>query len=63
MTVDDLRRTLDGVPGHYRIWITVAGDEIPARFITQDRNTIRLCSPHVERIKSETVIYDEEPAA
>ena len=62
MTVDDLRRTLEDIPGHYRIWITVIGDEIPAGLVTQDRNTIRVCAVGVDRVKNESILYDEAPA-
>lgn len=61
MTVDDLRRTLEDIPGHYRIWITVIDDETPAGLVTQDRNTIRVCAVGVDRLENESILYDEAP--
>jgi hypothetical protein len=59
MTVDDLRRALEGVPGHYRIWISYIGDEVVAGLVTQERTNIRICDKDVDRVKNESVLYEE----
>ena len=60
MTVDDLRRTLEDIPGHYRVWISYIGDEVVAGLVTQERTNIRICDKDVDRVETEHVLYDDD---
>ena len=60
MTVDDLRRTLEDIPGYYRVWISYIGDEVVAGLVTQERTNIRICDKDVDRVETEHVLYDDD---
>ena len=57
LDVEGLRAALDGIPGHYTIWLTLPDDELRIRCVTQDRNTIRLCADASAVPENEHILY------
>ncbi len=64
ITVEELRETLSGIPGHYKVWITLPSDQLPIAVVTQDRAAINICSHTSDIPRSESVLYidtEEQP--
>ena len=60
MTVKDLRETLNGIPDHYKIWMTLPDDELPIVLVTHDKAFIRLCAHDTEIPASEFVLFYDQ---
>lgn len=58
MTVDDLRRTLEHVPGFWRVFITMPDDEVEPLCITGDKthHILRLCKNTEDAGSTERVL-------
>ena len=58
LTVRELKETLKDVPGDYKIWITLADDEIPVGRVTQSIAFIRICAPDAELSRLENTLWE-----
>lgn len=62
ITVEELRETLKGIPGHYKIWITLPSDQLSVACVTQDKASINICTTSADIPRTESIIYIDTEA-
>lgn len=61
MTVDDLRKALEGIPGNRKVLVAVEDDEFYATCVTDSASCLRICKTSTEVSGPETVLYVDLP--
>lgn len=62
MTVDDLRKALEGIPGSRKVLIAVEHDEFYATCLTDSASYLRICRTSTEVSGPETILYVDPKA-
>lgn len=60
VTVRELKRALENVPGDHRVYLTLPDNELGITCVTMDRSMVHLATNNKEISVAETVLVDLE---
>jgi hypothetical protein len=60
VTVRELKRALERVPGDHRVYLTLPDDELGITCVTMDKRSVHLATNNKEISVAETVLIDLE---